>query len=52
MVNVFMKECEIVIQDCMVPNAEGGRIHVFVIKMNMKLQLRTRACLKKYIKSY
>ena len=37
MVNVFMKECEITLEDCMVPNVEEKRIIVFIIKMNMQI---------------
>ena len=33
--DVFMKECEVVLEDCMVPNVEEQRSNVFVIKMNM-----------------
>ena len=32
-----MKECEIVLEDCMVPNVEEERSNVFVIKMNMQI---------------
>ena len=32
--NVFMKECEVALEDCMVQNVED-RSNVFVIKMNM-----------------
>ena len=37
MVNVFMKECEVVLEDCMMPNVEEERSHVFVIKINMQI---------------
>ena len=32
-----MKECEVVLKDCMVPNIEKGRSSVFVIKTNMHI---------------
>ena len=32
---IFVKDCEVVLEDCMVPNAEEERSNVFVIKMNM-----------------
>ena len=35
--DVFMKECEVVLEDCMVPNVEEERSNVFVIKMNMQI---------------
>ena len=35
--DVFMKECEVVVEDCMVPNVEEERSNVFVIKMNMQI---------------
>ena len=31
-----MKECEVVLEVCMVPNVEEERSNVFVIKMNMQ----------------
>ena len=37
MVNVFMKECEVVLEDFMVPDTEEERSSVFVIKMNMQI---------------
>ena len=33
----FMKECEVVLEDSMVPNVEEERSNVFVIKMNMQI---------------
>ena len=35
--DVFMKECEVVLEDCMVADVEEERSNVFVIKMNMQL---------------
>ena len=35
--NVFMKECEVVLEDCIVANVEEERSNVFVIKMNMQI---------------
>ena len=35
--DVFMKECEVALEDCMVPNVEEERSNVFVIKMNMQI---------------
>ena len=35
--DVFRKECEVVPEDCMVPNVEKERSNVFVIKMNMQI---------------
>ena len=32
-----MKECEVVLEVCMVPNVEEERSKFFVIKMNMKI---------------
>ena len=34
-IDVFMKECEVVQEDCLVPNVEEKRSKVFVIKMNI-----------------
>ena len=34
---LFMKECKVVLEDCMVPNVEEERSNVFVIKMNMQM---------------
>ena len=35
--DVFMKEREVVLEDCMVPNVEEERRNIFVIKMNMQI---------------
>ena len=35
--DVFMKECEIALEDCMVPNVEEERSNVSVIKINMQI---------------
>ena len=37
MVNVFMKVCEVVLEDCIVPNIEEERSNVFAIKMSMQI---------------
>ena len=34
--DVFMKESQVVLEDCMVPNVEEEGSNVFVIKMNMQ----------------
>ena len=34
--DVFMKECEVALEDCMVPNVEEERSNVFVINRNMQ----------------
>ena len=34
---MFMKECEVALGDCMVPNDEEERSNVFVIKVNMQI---------------
>ena len=35
--DVFMKECEVVLEDCMVPNVEEKRSNAFVLKMKMQI---------------
>ena len=45
--NVFMKECEVALEDCMVPNIEEERSNVFVIKMNMKIMNEDMTILEK-----
>ena len=45
--DVFMKECEVALEDCMVPNAEEERSNVFVIKMNMEIMNEGRTILDK-----
>ena len=42
--DVFMKECEVVVEDCMVPNVEEERSNVFVIKMNMQIMNKKYNC--------
>ena len=42
--DVFMKECEVVLEDCMVPNLEEQRSNVFVIKMNMQIPNKKYNC--------
>ena len=44
---VFMKECEVVLEDCMVPNVEEERSNVFVIKMNMQITNEDMTILEK-----
>ena len=34
--DMFMKECEAALKDCIVTNVEEDRSNVFVIKMNMQ----------------
>ena len=41
---MFMKECEVVLEDCMVPNLEEQRSNVFVIKMNMQIPNKKYNC--------
>ena len=35
--DVFKKECEVVLEDCTVPNVEEERSNIFVIKINMQI---------------
>ena len=35
--DLFMKECEVVLEDYIVPNFEEERSNVFLIKMNMQI---------------
>ena len=35
--DVFMKECEVVLKDCMVPNVEEEISNVFVITINVQI---------------
>ena len=44
---VFMKECEVVLKDCMVPNIEKGRSSVFVIKTNMHITMEDMTIFEK-----
>ena len=45
--DVFMKECNVALEDCMVPNVEEERSSVFVIKMNMKITNEDMSILEK-----
>ena len=45
--DVFMKECEVALEDCMVPNVEEERNNVFVIKMNMQITNEDMTILEK-----
>ena len=45
--DVFMKECEVALEDCMVPNVEEERSNVFVIKMNMQIMNKDMTILEK-----
>ena len=44
--DVFMKDCEVVLEDCMMPNVEE-RSSAFVIKMNMQIMNEYMAMLEK-----
>ena len=35
--DVFMKECEVVLEDCMEPNVEEERSNAFALKMKMQI---------------
>ena len=35
--DVFKKECEVVLEDCLVPNVEEERSNIFVIKINIQI---------------
>ena len=39
--DMIMKECEVALKDCMVPNVEEERSNVFMIKMNMQIANET-----------
>ena len=45
--DVFMKECEVGLEDCLVPNAEEERSNVFVIKTNMQITNEDMTILEK-----
>ena len=45
--DVFIKECEVVLEDCVVSNVEEERSNVFVIKMNMQITNEDRTILEK-----
>ena len=50
--DVFMKQCEVVLEDCMVPIVVEERRNVFVIKMNMQIANKDMAILKKCVTCY
>ena len=45
--DVLMKECKVVLEDCMVPNVEEEESNVFVIKINMQITNEDMTILKK-----
>ena len=45
--DVFTKECEVALEDCIVPNVEKKRSNVFVIKMNMQITSEDMIILEK-----
>ena len=45
--DMFMKECEVVLNDCMVRNVEEERSNVFVIKLNMQIRNKDIPILEK-----
>ena len=45
--DVFMKECEVALEDCMAPNVEEERSNVFVVKMNMQIMIEDMTILEK-----
>ena len=45
--DLLMKECEIGLEDCMVPTVEEKRSNVFVIKMNMQIMNEDMTILEK-----
>ena len=47
-----MKECEVVLEVCMVPNAEEERSNVFVIKMNKETTNEDMTILEKCVMCY
>ena len=49
---VFMKECEVALEDYMVLNVEEERSNVFVIKMNMHITNEDMNILKKCVMCY
>ena len=50
--DVFMKKCEVALEDCMVPNVEEERSNVFVIKMNMQVMNKDMTILEKCVMCY
>ena len=45
--DVFMKNCEVALEDRIVPNVEEERSSVFVIKMNMQITNKDMTILEK-----
>ena len=45
--DVFMKNCEVALEDRIVPNVEEERSSVFVIKMNMQITNKDMSILEK-----
>ena len=45
--DVFLKKCEVALEDCMVPNVEEKRGNVFVIKMNVQITKKDMTILEK-----
>ena len=45
--DVLIKECKVVLEDCMVPNVEEEESNVFVIKINMQITNEDLTILKK-----
>ena len=50
--DVFMKECEVVLEDCMVPNVEEEISNVFVITMNVQIMNEEMTIPEKCIMCY
>ena len=50
--DVLIKECKVVLEDCMVPNVEEEESNVFVIKINMQITNEDLTILKKYVMCY
>ena len=50
--DVFMKECEVVLKDCMVPNVEEEISNVFVITMNVQIMNEEMTIPEKCIMCY
>ena len=50
--DVFMKECEVALEDCMVPNVEEERSNVFVINRNMQTTNEDMMILEKCVMCY
>ena len=45
--DVFLKECKVALEDCMVPNVEEERSNVFLIKINMRITNEDMTILEK-----